>query len=424
MTRKYILIFSTLFLCLQLTGQSVVKVVEDSIKPYVLPELLRLENGVEIKNVTDWEQKRRPEILRLYKDHVYGNIPENNLIPVSVELLEESDTVFNNTAIRKQYAIVFKKNEKKLSIHILLYLPKKIQAPPVFVGYNFYGNHTTINDPNVILTSSWVRNNTSFGITENMATEASRGKRANRWPIQKIVNEGFGIAMVYYGDVDPDKNDFSDGIHSFFYDKNQLEPKVKEWGSISAWSWGISKVLDQLKAVHLLQDSKFILFGHSRLGKTSLWAGALDDRFDMVISNDSGCGGSALFNRKVGETISVINESFPHWFSNSFTKYNNKEETLPVDQHMLISLIAPRPVYIASAEEDYWSDPEGEHLAALNASPAYELYGKVGLTDTIFPNVNTAIHNTIGYHVRTGKHDVTEYDWEQFMLFARRHIDK
>ena len=339
-----------------------------------------------------------------------------------IKIIEQSDSALDDSAIRQQIAFVFESEGKELTINVLLYLPKGIKFPHVFVGYNAFGNQTTINDPNIILTGSWVRNNTDYGITENRTTEESRGKRNYRWPIKKIIGEGFGIATVYYGDVDPDRNDFSDGIHPLFYDDNQTKPKDSEWGSISAWAWGLSRVMDYFENDDLIGQSKYILFGHSRLGKTSLWAGALDNRFDIVVSNNSGCGGAALFRRKYGETVSIINQNFPHWFTTNFKNYNNKENLLPVDQHMLIALIAPRPVYIASAEGDKWADPKGEYLSGFYATPVYELYGKKGLVDPEFPETNEPIHNTIGYHVRTGKHNITDYDWEQFVRFANKHL--
>ena len=419
-----ILILVSSFLSGHVLAQPEVNYKDEAIKPYVLPELLTLENGNKVDNINDWEHKRRPELFNLYKNQVYGNIPEGIIETSSVQVIEQSDSALGNTAIRKQIALVFKKQERELTINVLLYLPKNVKYPPVFVGYNFYGNQTIINDQNVILTNSWVRNNPTFGIAHNLATEESRGKRNNRWPIKNIISEGFGLATIYYGDVDPDRNDFSDGIHPFFYANDQNEPKDDEWGAISAWAWGYSRVLDYLKNNDLNNESRFISFGHSRLGKTSLWAGALDDRFDIVISNNSGCGGAAIFRRKYGETAAIINDGFPHWFNKNFKKYNNNEDTLPIDQHMLIALIAPRPVYIASAEDDKWADPKGEYLSGYQASPVYELYGKTGLTSSSLPSINEPIHTAIGYHIRTGGHDVTAYDWAQFMKFARKHFNK
>ncbi len=408
--------------CTPSWGQVKVNYDEGKIGAYELPDPLVLKNGDEVKNIHDWEELRRPEILAMFENEVYGEIP-GELNFSSFEIIEKSDSALNNTAIRKQIRLNFVKRDLELTVDILLYLPKQTIKPPVFIGYNFYGNHTITNDTNIFITKSWVGNNASMGTKNNLATEKSRGKRVHRWAIKEIINAGFGIATVYYGDVDPDKNDFSDGVHPFFYAVDQSHPKENEWGSIAAWAWGLSRVIDYFEEDEDLDSSKVILMGHSRLGKTSLWAGALDERFDIVISNDSGCGGAAIFRRKYGETAEIINTSFPHWFSINFKAYSNNEDALPIDQHMLISLMAPRPVYIASAENDQWADPKGEVLAGYHAGPVYELYGKKGLPTPDLPEVNQPIHNTIGYHIRTGDHDVTDYDWEQYIKFALKHLN-
>jgi len=395
---------------------------EDAIAPYVLPALLKQNNGAQVETIEQWEEKRRPEIIKLFEKQVYGEIPDIDLSPSAIEVVEESEIALDNTAIRKQIGISYNRNGRQLKINVLLYIPKEVEEAPLFVGYNFYGNHTTISDPAVVLTDAWVRNNEEFGIIDNKANDASRGKRSYRWPIQKIINEGFGVALIYYGDVDPDRDDFSDGVHALMYKNGQDRPKDDEWGAISAWSWGLSQVLDVLEKDELTKTSPYIAFGHSRLGKTSLWAGAMDERFELVISNDSGCGGAALFRRKYGETAAVINKRFPHWFNTNFKKYSGSEETLPIDQHMLIALMAPRPVYIASAQEDRWADPKGEYLSGYHASPIYQLYGFEGLESDTPPSIHEPIHNNIGYHIRSGKHDVTNYDWEQYIKFARKHI--
>ncbi|MEI8114779.1 MAG: acetylxylan esterase [Bacteroidia bacterium] len=422
MKRFVFILFLSYFISGNTNAQRETTIYDESKVPeYQLPDVLRRFNGRKIKSEKVWFKKRRPEILNFFTDEVYGKVPGDMKIS-EVKIWETSDNALNGLAIRKQISLFFTKNDKNLEVSILMYLPKSVPKAPVFLALNFTGNHTVCNDPNIRLTESWVENDPSVGIINNRVTEQSRGIDSDSWPIEEIIKAGYGLATVYYGDIDPDKNDFSDGIEPFFYKGNQSKPKQDEWGSIASWSWGLSRIMDYLETDNLVDSRKVAVLGHSRLGKTALWAGATDQRFAMVISNESGCGGAALSKRIFGETVQSINNAFPHWFCDNFLKYNNNEEELPVDQHMLLALIAPRPLYVASAEGDQWADPKGEFLSAKYASAVYELFGLEGLPVKEMPEVNHPVMGTIGYHIRSGKHHLTEYDWQQYLKFADKHF--
>jgi len=394
---------------------------ESKVPVFKVPDPLVSFNGKKVKNVKQWEKTRRPVLLDFFTQNMYGEVP-GELTFSSAQVLEQGDDALNGKAKRRQVELHFEKGMHKLNFTILLYLPKDVEKAPVFLGYNFNGNHSVLDDSRIIISKAWVRDNPSLGIINNQFTEQSRGDAANRWPVEKMIDAGFGLATIYYGEVDPDKDDFSDGIHPFFYVDDQKQPADNEWGSIAAWAWGLSRALDYLEQDADVDAQEVIVFGHSRLGKTALWAGATDQRFAGVISNDSGCGGAALSKREFGETIKSINQSFPHWFCKNFRNYGGNERALPVDQHEVLAMIAPRPLYVASAEEDQWADPRGEFLSVVYASPVYKLYGIEGITQSEMPTINEPIMGLVSYHIRSGKHDVTDFDWEQYIRWAKEYI--
>ena len=395
---------------------------EAKVPAYRLPDPLKFEDGSPVTTAKQWREKRRPEILNLFETEVYGKSPSRPRC-LYFEQTSCSNDALGGIAIRKEVSVWFNQEKTGPHLDLLIYLPKKKTPVPVFLTLNFKGNHSISNDPQIKLSKQWMRANSKSGIVDNLSTEKSRGVAASRWPVEMLINRGYGLVTMYYGDIDPDFDDgFQNGVHPLFYKKGQTRPDADQWGSIAAWAWGLSRALDYLETDCAVDAKRVAVMGHSRLGKTSLWAGASDERFAIVISNDSGCGGAALSRRHFGETVERINNVFPHWFCGNFKKYNEKEETLPVDQHELIALIAPRPVYVASAREDVWADPHGEFLSLLHASKVYELLGKKPIASKQWPQPNKPITGSIGYHIRTGKHDVTNYDWNRYLDFADLHF--
>ena len=387
-----------------------------------LPKLLQSEEGFSIESSAQWEQIRRPEILELFRDQVYGRVPDAEL-QIHYRVVFEDRESLKGTAIQKEVEIKVCGSGDTLLIPMLIFLPKQPSPAPLFLGLNFNGNQTVFPDPRISVTTSWVRDSRDAGVTDNRASEASRGTASSRWPVELILSRGYGVATIYYGDIDPDYDDgFLNGIHGLV-DPGASRRTPSSWGSIAAWAWGLSRAMDYFERDADIDPNRVAVMGHSRLGKTSLWAGALDRRFALVISNDSGCGGAALSRRPFGERVTNINTVFPHWFASAFHAYNDNEGSLPVDQHMLLALVAPRPLYVASAQGDAWADPRGEYLSLFYASRVYSLYDPKNALSDRMPAVDQPVSSgNLGYHMRSGGHDVTRYDWEQFLDFADLHM--
>ncbi len=396
---------------------------ESKIPSFTLPDPLVTAAGKPVADAETWRSTRRPELMQMFQEQVYGRGPQP--CQISAVVRSSKDDALGGKAIRREVTVAF--GDPNVTMDLLIYTPKGKKASPAFLGLNFKGNHSVDPDPTIRLNDRWMRPD-GDRVKDNRATEAARGVAASRWPAEMIVDRGYGLVTIYYGDIDPDFDDgFRNGIHGHFANQTASIPQGEKWGSIAAWAYGLSRALDYLQTDPLVDGQRVAVIGHSRLGKTSLWAGASDDRFQLVISNNSGCGGAALSRRAIGETIGRINTSFPHWFCDNYLKYNENEDACPVDQHELIALIAPRAVYVASATGDQWADPKGEFLAAKYADPVYRLLGSDGMggdaPPTEMPAPDQPIKSgSIGYHLRTGKHDLTAYDWQQYLDFADRHL--
>ena len=416
---------------------------EKKVPIYSLPPLLPKgsETKTNSERIAFWKDQRRAEILSLLEQSVYGKTPDAPVL-TRAEVIESSDNALGGIATRRQVLLTISPSpeakgldpKRSVQIEVLIYAPKKKngeaagQGVPAFIGLNFYGNQTVHPDPQIRIPKGWMQGNSKIGIVGSRATEKTRGVYRDRWQAEALIKRGYALVTAYCGDIDPDnyRHDFSDGVHPLFYKQGQAQPAADEWGTIGAWAWGLSTIRDWLETQTLpdrvIDAKRMAVIGHSRLGKTALWAGARDQRFAMVISNDSGCGGAALFRRCYGERIHHMLKPVGYWFCRNHATYAKRESELPVDQHMLMALVAPRPLYVASAAEDRWADPKGEFLSAKHASPVYEWFGKKGFPGDAMPAVDTPVVGRIGYHVRSGKHDVTMFDWKQYLDFADKHL--
>jgi hypothetical protein len=424
--RPVIAAFASLALCLPLRADppSSANYDEAKVPPYTLPDPLRSLDGSIIADAAAWRQKRRPEVVRIFESEVYGRVPPITAKPL-FEVVSVADDALDGQATRKLVTVWLLGQRGGPRLDLLIYLPRKRSGPvPTFLGLNFVGNQGVSHDPAVPLTQRWVRPASKGAPTR--ATEESRGVQASRWEVGTVVARGYATATAYYGDIEEDyAGGESTGVRAAVLAlSGKTQFAADEWGATAAWAWGLSRAMDYLATDPDIDATRVAVHGHSRLGKTALWAGALDQRFAMVISNNSGEGGASLMRRNFGENIAIANAWEPRRFARNFRRYGHAVTELPVDAHLLIALAAPRPVYVASATEDLLADPKGEFLAAYHAGPVYRLFGKAGIPTADLPAPDQPVGDTVRYHIRTGKHDITAYDWARYLDFADKFFRK
>ncbi len=401
---------------------------ESKVRDYTVPDPLLGEDGRRVSDATSWLTTRRPEILRDFRDLMYGHAPE---LPVTLRATVSSvePEAVGGLATRTIVNLRFFEDDKAPDIDLMLYVPNNVAKPvPVFLGLNFYGNASIEADPAIPLPQKWLRPNAKLAsaVVNNRATEALRGLNSDRWPIEMAIKRGYAVATLYYGDLEPDHIDgWRDGIRGYVLRLHgRTEHRPEEWGALGAWGWGLSRAMDYLETRADIDARHVAVLGHSRLGKAAIWAGAQDERFAIVISNNSGEGGASLARRNFGENIAFSIDHASWRYCDRFRDFIDREDELPFDQHMLLGIIAPRPAYVASATEDLLADPKGEFLTAVHAESMYQLFGKRGVATADWPAPDTPIGDSIGYHLRSGAHDITAYDWTQYMNFADRHFHK
>lgn len=385
---------------------------ETQVPPFTLPEVLRSVDGRKISSATEWE-RNRPALLELFRKEMYGRrmpLPHRT----TYKLLSEKKDALDGTALMQQIEMTFSmEDQREHKAVMLLFIPAGVKGPvPVFTGLTFNGNHVVSDDPDILVTGVTGETFRSFDRTP--------GAQSRRFPLKRLMERSFALAVCSYHDFFPDNyKGWEKSIFSLFLSPEELRPRGRDISAIGAWAWGISRMLDYLETHPLVDAGKAAVFGHSRLGKAALWAGAEDTRFKLVCVNDSGCGGASPNRRLWGETLYAMHlkeESFGnYWFTHTLRDICKTPEKLSIDQHQLIALIAPRSVAVHSATEDRWADPRGEYLSLWHAGKVYELYGRKDLICATPPPPDTPAGSTMSYFLRTGAHDMLLPDWECYM---------
>jgi hypothetical protein len=401
---------------------------ETKIPPYVLLDPLKLKDGSPVNTPDQWWQQRRPEIIHLFEENIFGRTPDNARVPLRAHVVEIDRHALAGRAVRKQIDIYFTKDgDRGAKMRLLLYLPSHARKKSaVVLGLNFGGNQTVLDDPGILPTPVWTKPKGAVALEHNLPDDKTRGTQTQEWQVEKVISRGYGLATVYYGDIEPDFKDASQfSVRQLFLMAGQTVPAPDEWGAIGAWAWGLSRAVDYLVSDKDVDAKRIVVTGHSRLGKVADWAAAQDLRIAAVLSTESGKGGQSLSRREIGETVAHLEHSFPYWFCANYAKWVGHDQEIPADGNLLLSLIAPRPLYVASAAGDEWSDPRGEFLSAVSASRVYTLLGRHGLVEATMPATDQPLlRGDVAYHIRSGKHDVTSFDWEQYLIFLDLQFGK
>lgn len=392
---------------------------EDSVGTYTLPDPLVMLNGKKVKNARTWYKKRRPEIVRLFEEFQYGRIPGKSE-DMSFDVYDPGTPALQGRAIRKQVTVYFTKDTSKYKMDILMYLPANTSGPvPLFLNLSFTANASVTDDPGIKGRYVWGRDG------KRVPVKPMGG--FGRIDLDQLLSQGIGFGNIYYGDIEPDfAEGVKYGIRGYYLRPGTTYPAPDEWGAISAWSWGLSRAMDYLETDPQIDARKVALFGISRLGKTVLWTGARDPRFGMVIASCGGEGGAAISRRWYGETIDHMTHPTRYFyqFAGNWRNYKDDPSESPVDGHMLVALMAPRPLLLQTGDTDYWSDPKGEFVAAVAGGPVYELLGKKSLGTDVMPDAGVPVLNDIGYFMHSGGHGAMPADYAVFIRFMKMHFFK
>ena len=385
---------------------------------YTLPDALKLANGETVADANAWFTKRRPEIFKLLEENQFGRVP-GRPEKMSFDVFDKGTPAYEGKALRKQITIYFSEDKSANYLDLLVYLPAAAKGPvPILLNLGWGGNNVAVNDPGVKVGRAW-------NPQQKTRVPAERRAFGGPFDVLRFIDRGFGVAIFNYTDVDPDALDALDqGVRALYLKPGEKQPAPDEWGSIAAWGWGISRVIDYFETDPQIDAKKIAITGASRLGKTVLWAGARDERIACVIASVSGEGGAALSRRNYGETVAhlVAPTRYPYQFARNYQQWANRANEAPFDAHFIVALIAPRPVLLQTGNTDKWSDPYGEFLAAKAATPVFALLGKKGIEEYSLPPAGKPMLNTLGYLMHEGGHGVMPADWPVYLDFLEKHL--
>src|SRR5215212_6302066 len=390
---------------------------ESLVGSYTLPDPLVLSDGKRVRDAKTWYRKRRPEIVRLFEEQQFGRSP-GRPAGMSFDVFDKGTPALGGRALRRQVTIHFSRDKAGPKMDLLVYLPAGVREPvPVLLNLSFTANSNAVDDPGVRPGEVWGR--------DKKRTPAPRGTKLWKLDVLPFLESGIGVAIVYYGDIDPDfLGGIPNGVRALYLKPGQTEPAPDEWGAIAAWGWGLSRALDYFETDKGVDAKRVAMVGASRLGKTVLWAGARDTRFAMVIASCSGEGGAALSRRNFGETVKHLTAPtrYPYQFAANYRKLADRAGESPVEAHLLLALIAPRPLLLQTGDSDLWSDPKGEFLSAVAAGPVYRLLGQQDLGTDEMPPAGRPILHTLGYYMHAGGHGTIPSDWGHFLKFMQTHL--
>ncbi|WP_229204216.1 alpha/beta hydrolase family protein [Dyadobacter alkalitolerans] len=392
---------------------------EDSVGTYTLPDPLKTNDGQKVTSAEVWTKKRRPEIVKLFEESQFGKMP-GRPADMHITVFDKGTPAFNGKATRKQVTVYFTKDTADHKMNLVLYTPAAASKPvPLLMNISFIAYNQLIDDPGLMIGNVWNK--------EGQRVKADKPTAFGKMNVEQFIDAGFGFATVYYGDIEPDfKDGIKHGIRSVYLQPGQTQTAPDEWGAIAAWGWGLSRAMDYFETDKSIDSKRVALQGASRLGKTVLWAGAHDPRYKVIIASISGEGGAALSRRHYGETIQHISDPsrYLYQFAPKYHDYAANVNSLPVDGHMLISLIAPRPLLLQTGSTDYWSDPKGEFLAAVAAAPVYKLFKEKGPETQVMPAAGdtSLLMNELGYFMHDGGHSVLPGDWTHIINYMKKYL--